>query len=86
MTDLRLQTGCPVNTRSPNLISKLSFSIMSGPELSLLDLDAVHAAQLAEWTDGIRVLHGEGGMVSKETGSYVHVSLLHTSARLEADS
>ena len=64
-----------MNTRSPNLISKLSFSLMSGSELSLLDLDAVHAAQLAEWTDGLRVLGLEGGMITKETASYVHVSM-----------
>jgi engulfment/cell motility protein 1 len=48
---------------------------MSGPELSLLDLDAVHAAQLAEWTDGIRVLRGEGGMGTKESAGFIHVSL-----------
>lgn len=47
---------------------------MSGTELSLLNLDAVHAAQLAEWTDGIRVLSEEGRMVTKETANYVHVS------------
>ena len=46
---------------------------MSGPELSLLDLDAVHAAQLAEWTDGIRVIRGEGQGVMKETATYIHV-------------
>lgn len=55
------------------MISKLSFSLMSGPELSLLDVDAVHTAQLAEWTDGLRVLRGEAGMATKETASYVHV-------------
>ena len=54
---------------------------MSGPELSLLDLDAVHAAQLAEWTDGLRVLRGEGGMGSQETATYVHVSIF--AARLD---
>jgi hypothetical protein len=47
---------------------------MSGGELSLLDLDAIHAAQLAEWTDGIRVLRGDGGMMSGESANYVHVS------------
>jgi len=46
---------------------------MSGGELSLLDLDAIHGAQLAEWTDGIRVLRGEGGMSTQETAHYVHV-------------
>lgn len=46
---------------------------MSGTELSLLDLDAIHAAQLAEWTDGIRVIRGEGGMGMKETSSYIHI-------------
>lgn len=46
---------------------------MSGSELSLLDLDAIHAAQLAEWTDGIRVIRGEGGMGMKETSSYIQI-------------
>jgi hypothetical protein len=72
LTELRLQTGCAVNSRSPNLISKLSFSLMSREDSSLLDLDAIHAAQLAEWTDGIRVLRGEGDAVMKETASYIH--------------
>ncbi|ORX39155.1 hypothetical protein BD324DRAFT_618673 [Kockovaella imperatae] len=73
VTDVRMQTGCAVGSRSPNIISKLSFSLMSGPEYSLLDLDAIHAAQLAEWTDGLRVLRGESGMASRETSEYVHV-------------
>lgn len=74
VTDVRLKTGCAIHSRSPNLVSKLSFSLMSGGELSLLDLDAIHAAQLAEWTDGIRVLRGDGGMMSGESANYVHVS------------
>ena len=75
VTDLRLQTGCAIGSRSPSLVSKLSFSLMSGSELSLLDLDSVHSAQLAEWTDGIRVLRGEGGMKMPETANYVHVGV-----------
>jgi hypothetical protein len=74
VTDVRLKTGCAIHSRSPNLVSKLSFSLMSGGEFSLLDLDAIHAAQLAEWTDGIRVLRGDGGMMSGESANYVHVS------------
>jgi engulfment/cell motility protein 1 len=76
LTDIRMQTSRAINSRSPNMISKLSFSLMSGSELSLLDADAVHAAQLAEWTDGIRVLRGEVGMSTKETAGFVHVSRL----------
>ncbi|RSH95186.1 hypothetical protein EHS25_000272 [Saitozyma podzolica] len=73
VTDVRLKTGCAIHSRSPNLVSRLSFSLMSGGEFSLLDLDAIHAAQLAEWTDGIRVLRGDGGMMSGESANYVHI-------------
>jgi hypothetical protein len=40
-------------------VSKYSLSILSG-ELSVLDLDAIHVYQFAEWADGIRAL-GKGG-------------------------
>ncbi|WWC91077.1 uncharacterized protein L201_006018 [Kwoniella dendrophila CBS 6074] len=73
IASIRPQTGCAVNSRSPNLVSKLSFSIIGDNDTSLLDLDAIHAAQLAEWTDGIRVLRGEGGMSSKESSDYIHI-------------
>nr|ODO03704.1 hypothetical protein L204_00040 [Cryptococcus depauperatus CBS 7855] len=75
---IRTQTSHAVNSRSP-LASKLSFSLISNSstgigssELSLLDVDAIHAAQLAEWSDGIRVLKDEG-MVSQDSANYVHV-------------
>ena len=74
VTDVRLQTGCAIGSRSPNLVSRLSFSLMSGGELSLMDVDAIHAAQLAEWTDGIRVIRGEGGMTTQDSAGCVHVS------------
>ncbi|WRT69192.1 uncharacterized protein IL334_006176 [Kwoniella shivajii] len=73
ITSIRSSTGCAVNSRSPNLVSKLSFSLIGENETSLLDLDAIHAAQLAEWTDGIRVLRGEGGMGSKDSADYIHI-------------
>ncbi|KAK6906154.1 hypothetical protein I203_100138 [Kwoniella mangroviensis CBS 8507] len=73
ITSVRPQTGCAVNSRSPNLVSKLSFSIIGEGDASFLDLDAIHAAQLAEWTDGIRVLRGESGMASKESADYIHI-------------
>ncbi|KAK8844114.1 hypothetical protein IAR55_006908 [Kwoniella newhampshirensis] len=73
ITSIRLNTGCAIGSRSPNLVSKLSFSLMAGNELSVLDLDAIHAAQMAEWTDGIRVLKGEGGMASQDSANYVHI-------------
>ena len=76
ITDVRLQIGCAIGSRSPNLVSKFSFSLMAGNELSMLDVDAVHAAQFAEWTDGVRALRSEGGMTTQESASYVHVSEL----------
>ena len=47
---------------------------MAGNELSLLDVDAVHTAQLAEWTDGVQAMRSQGGMATQESASYVHVS------------
>ncbi|ORY33129.1 hypothetical protein BCR39DRAFT_521383 [Naematelia encephala] len=73
VTDIRSQTGCAVNSRSPNITSKLSFSLMTGSEISLMDVDAIHAAQLAEWTDGLRVLRGEIGMSTQDSANFVHI-------------
>lgn len=47
---------------------------MTDSNMSLLDVDAVHAAQLAEWTDGIRVLRGESAMAAEDSVNYAHVS------------
>ena len=89
ITEVRMATGCAIGSRSPNLVSKLSFSLMAGNELSMLDLDAVHAAQLAEWTDGVRILR-EGAMASQDSANYVHVSRhddgVHRVLRIRLDS
>lgn len=73
MTEVKTQTGCAVGSRAPDMVSKNSFSIMSG-NLSLLDLDAIHPAQFAEWTDGLRVLKGFG-MATQESTNFTTVSL-----------
>ncbi|WVQ73600.1 hypothetical protein IAR50_003179 [Cryptococcus sp. DSM 104548] len=101
ISTIRPQTSAPINSRSPNLVSKLSFSILASPslssppatgssvlkngaanaateggnglgELSLLDVDAIHAAQMAEWTDGIRVVKEEG-MIDQDSANYVQI-------------
>lgn len=75
ISEVRVQTGCAVGSRSPDTVSKNSFSIMASPELSLLDLDAIHAAQFAEWVDGLRVLKQEVPMSTQESANYMHVSV-----------
>ncbi|WVO22443.1 uncharacterized protein IAS62_003773 [Cryptococcus decagattii] len=80
ISSVEQETSAPVNSRSPNLTSKLSFSlILSLPTAtredcknSLLDLDAIHAAQLAEWSDGIKVLK-DGRMTSQDSANYVQI-------------
>lgn len=80
ISSVKQETSTPVNSRSPNLISKLSFSLISSLptatgvtlEKSLLDLDAIHAAQLAEWSDGIKVLK-DGGMTSQDSANYIQI-------------
>ncbi|KIR63916.1 hypothetical protein I314_02697 [Cryptococcus bacillisporus CA1873] len=80
ISSVKQETSAPVNSRSPNLTSKLSFSLISSLptttseacENSLLDLDAIHAAQLAEWSDGIKVLK-DGGMTSQDSANYVQI-------------
>lgn len=74
ITSVQPLTSTAVNSRSQGTASKISFSLLSGPELSLLDLDAVHSAQMAEWVDGVRVLKGEGGMRSADSLGYVKVN------------
>lgn len=76
VTEVHVQTGCAIGSRSPDLVSKLSISLMSGPNLSLLDIDAIHAQQFAEWTDGLLVLKGQSEMGTQESNNYVHVSSL----------
>lgn len=73
VSSIKQQTGCAVGSRSPDVASKLSFSLVAGKDISLLDLDAIHAQQFAEWTDGLRVLREEGGMATNETADYVHI-------------
>ena len=46
---------------------------MSGAELSLLDVDAIHAQQCAEWIDGINTLRKQGKAMTKETMDLVKV-------------
>lgn len=77
VTEVHVQTGCAIGSRSPDLVSKLSISLMSGPNLSLLDIDAIHAQQFAEWTDGLLVLKGQSEMGTQESNNYVHVSFVH---------
>nr|KIR86243.1 hypothetical protein I308_03187 [Cryptococcus tetragattii IND107] len=80
ISSVKQETSAPVNSLSPNLTSKLSFSLISSLptatgeayENSLLDLDAIHAAQLAEWSDGIMVLK-DGRMTSQDSANYVQI-------------
>jgi hypothetical protein len=74
ISEIKTQTGCAVGSRAPDTPSKNSFSIMSGGT-SLLDLNAIHIAQFAEWTDGLRVLKGSG-MATQESTNYTNVSEL----------
>lgn len=84
ISSVKQETSAPVNSRSPNLASKLSFSLISSLptatneacENSLLDLDAIHTAQLAEWSDGIKILK-DGGMTSQDSANYVQASSIH---------
>ncbi|KIR28517.1 hypothetical protein I309_02441 [Cryptococcus deuterogattii LA55] len=80
ISSVKQETSAPVNSRSPNLASKLSLSLISSLptatnqacENSLLDLDAIHTAQLAEWSDGIKILK-DGGMTSQDSANYVQI-------------
>jgi engulfment/cell motility protein 1 len=86
ITSVRDETSCAVNSRSPNMVSKYSLSILSG-ELSLLDLDAIHVYQFAEWTDGIRALGKAGGaaMAHKESLEKIKVGDIVLSGVLTCD-
>ena len=51
----------------------MSFTIVNRHGESLLDLDAIHAEQRAEWVDGLGALMGRGEMKSVESEAYVKV-------------
>jgi hypothetical protein len=75
ITELRERTGHAINSRAQGVPSKLSFSLLSARETSMLDLDAVHAAQYAEWVDGLRYVGRFGaGVRTNESEGYVKVS------------
>jgi hypothetical protein len=73
IADVHTVTAHAVNARSAGQASKLSFSIVNRHGESLLDLDAIHGEQRAEWVDGLGVLMGRGEMQSVESDAYVKV-------------
>lgn len=75
-------TGYAVNSRSPNVPSKLSFSFMSRYGVSLLDLDAVHSEQRAEWIDGISEITRGREMKCPESEGYTKVSSVNRMANV----
>ena len=74
IADVHTTTAYAVNSRSAGQASRLSFSIVNRHGETLLDLDAIHAEQRAEWVDGLGVLMGRGEMKSVESEAYVKVS------------
>lgn len=75
IAELREHTGHAINSRAPGVASKLSFSLLTSRDASILDLDAVHAAQYAEWVDGLRYVGRFGaGSRTNESEGYVQVS------------
>lgn len=61
-------------TATNNNSSNLTFSLLRAPDVSLADFVALNASQYSEWTDGLSMLRGEGGMVStKETADYIQM-------------
>ncbi|KAN0062511.1 hypothetical protein ACQY0O_005042 [Thecaphora frezii] len=54
--------------------NNLIFSLLGAPDESLADLQALNQSQYSEWTDGLNMLRGEGGVVStKETAEYIQI-------------
>jgi hypothetical protein len=54
--------------------ANLAFSLLRAPDVSLADLVALNTSQFSEWTDGLGMLRGEGGVVStKETADYIQI-------------
>lgn len=50
------------------------FSLLSAPDVSLADMAALNQGQYSEWTDGLSMLRGEGGVVStRETAEVIQI-------------
>lgn len=51
---------------------ELVISLMQGPDVCLAEMQALNSSQFSEWTDGLNMLRGEGGMVStRETADLI---------------
>ncbi|ORZ36214.1 hypothetical protein BCR44DRAFT_1432991 [Catenaria anguillulae PL171] len=61
-------------------LSTLCFSLMSGPDLSVLDLICTSATQFSEWTDGLNLLLSRG-VANKDTAEFIH-SLTEITVRM----
>ena len=62
-----------VNSRAQGQPSRLSLSILSRSGESILDLDAIHGAQKAEWVDGLGMLLGKEQLGTVESEEYVKI-------------
>ena len=50
----------------------LAISLLQSPDASLAEMQALNASQFSEWTDGLNMLRGEGGVVStRETADLI---------------
>lgn len=53
---------------------ELSLSLMQSPDACLAEMQALNASQFSEWTDGLNMLRGEGGVVStRETADLINM-------------
>lgn len=79
VTDISLQSAAAANATSTgngadSTTGNLTFSLLRAPDVSMADFVALNASQYSEWTDGLSMLRGEGGMVStKETADYIQM-------------
>ncbi|PWY97012.1 hypothetical protein BCV70DRAFT_203236 [Testicularia cyperi] len=52
----------------------LTISLLRAPDVSLAEMEALNASQYSEWTDGLNMLRGEGGVVgTRETADFINI-------------
>ena len=67
-------TGKAAAASKAGMDSELVISLLQSPDACLAEMQALNPSQFSEWTDGLNMLRGEGGVVStRETADLIQM-------------
>ncbi len=67
-------TNAKAAATAKNGAGELTISLLQSPDAPLAEMQALNVSQFSEWTDGLNMLRGEGGVVStRETADLIQM-------------